>query len=242
MMLLRFLCHQCKCIWTRDTDIISRNLDFRSLQVTSVFVLGSRGELGFLSMVILEVFCSYWVFLSLTREIPAGKGLLTHPSSALSCAPVSSAAAPGWLSLSKLEVGSCSVQDFVACWIIQICVPHRKHSFSFLIIFFFPQCSQMSGFVSHLHVIKSKLLVIEEPVERGGFSPICYFMLGCERSQDHVSLGSCLAGILDVGRLGKGARGWGGAPWLWLGHIIETPGDIHCSAGQGGLSVVTSCT
>lgn len=45
----------------------------------------------------------------------------------------------------------------------------------------------MSGFVSHLHVIKSKLLVIEEPVERGGFSSICYFMLGCERSQDHVS-------------------------------------------------------
>lgn len=65
----------------------------------------------------------------------------------------------------------------------------------------------MSGFVSHLHVIKSKLLVIEEPVKRGGFSPICYFMLGCERSQDHVSPGNCLAGILDVGRLGKVHKG-----------------------------------
>lgn len=70
----------------------------------------------------------------------------------------------------------------------------------------------MSGFVSHLHIIKSKLLVIEEPVERIGFSPICYFMLGCERSQDHVSPGSCLADILDVGRLGKVHKGKGGHP------------------------------
>lgn len=74
--------------------MIASNLDFRSLQVTSVFVLGSCEELMFPSMVILQVFCSYGVFLSLTREIPAGKGLLTHPISALSCAP-------GWLSLSE---------------------------------------------------------------------------------------------------------------------------------------------
>lgn len=79
-----------------------------------------------------------------------------------------------------------------------------------LLLFFFPQCSQMSGFVSHLHIIKPKLLVIEEPVERRDFSPICYFMLGCERSQDHVSPGSCLAGILDVRRLGKVHEGKGG--------------------------------
>lgn len=29
---------------------------------------------------------------------------------------------------------------------------------------------------------------------------------------------------------------------MWLGHINENSGAIHCFAGQGGLSVVTSCT
>ena len=57
----------------------------------------------------------------------------------------------------------------------------------------------MLGFVSHLHIIKSKLLVIEEPVERRGFSPVCRFMLGCERSQDCVSPGRRLAGVLSAG-------------------------------------------
>lgn len=99
MMFSGLLQHQCKGIWTRDTENISSNLDFRLLQVTSVFVLGSCGELRFPSVVILQVSCSYWVFL--TREITAGKELLTHPISALSCAPVSSAAVPGWVSLPK---------------------------------------------------------------------------------------------------------------------------------------------
>lgn len=47
--------------------------------------------------------------------------------------------------------------------------PSQKALFFFPYSFFFsPQFSQISGFVSHLHIIKSKLLVTEEPV--GGSS------------------------------------------------------------------------
>lgn len=49
------------------------------------------------------------------------------------------------------------------------CVSLTESTLFLSFFFFFPQFSQMSGFVSHLHIIKSKLLVIEELVERRVF-------------------------------------------------------------------------
>lgn len=62
---------------------------------------------------------------------------------------------------------STKSQDFFACWIVQTCIPHRKHSF----LPYSPptQFSQMSGFVSHLHIIKSKLLVIRRTCRKERF-------------------------------------------------------------------------
>lgn len=53
------------------------------------------------------------------------------------------------------------------------------------------------------------------------FFSICYFMLGCERSQDHVSPGRRLTGILHVGRLGKVHEGERGHPGCVLVTLVK---------------------
>lgn len=67
-------------------------------------------------------------------------------------------------------------------------------------------------------------------------------MLGCERSRDHVSPGTHLAGVLGAGNEEEeGAQGQGGAPWMQFGHVDESHGVVHRLVGQGDAFVSLSC-
>lgn len=92
----------------------------------------------------------------------------------------------------------------------------------------------MSGFVSHLHVIKSKLLVIEEPVERGGFSPICYFMLGCEGIMFLLAVVSLPSWMW--GSWGRGMSARGGHPECGLVTFMKPLVTSFCCAGTSVCS------
>lgn len=104
-------------------------------------------------MVVVRVSCNRWVFVSLVTGAWAGKGLSTHAIPAPRRVPVSSAAAPGWLSLSK--VCSCSAQPRAStCNLLNRSNVYPSQKTLFPYFFFLTQFSQMSGFVSHLHIIK----------------------------------------------------------------------------------------
>lgn len=111
----------------------------------------------------------------------------------------------------------------------------RTESAVFLsLFFFFPQCSQMLGFVSYLHKIKSKLLVAGESVERRDFSPTS--CLGVEGARDMFLLaGTSLGSWVCEG--GGGVRGQQRVLWTQPGHADETRGAVCGFTGQGDLSV-----
>lgn len=139
MMFSRLLHQQRKGTWTRGIDALSCNLDLCLLGVTGAFMLGSFGELRVTGMVVLQVSHSYQVFFSCDRST-GGKGpFASWDPSPLLCSCVqrccSSMTFPvqgrGWQLLC-----STKSQDSLACWVVQMRIPHRKHSFSFLFSFF----------------------------------------------------------------------------------------------------------
>lgn len=137
---------------------------------------------------------------------------------------------PGELALAKHEAGGCSAQARAKALqpVESFKGAHLTESALFFNFFLFFQFSQMLGFVSHLSVIKSRLLVTEELVERRGFPPVCHFELGCEKSWAHVAPGRHLAWVREPG---KGGRVGKEGPCVQLG----------CTNGAVLLLVVRGC-
>lgn len=173
------------------------------------------GKLKFRSVVVLGVLLVPGGSSSCSGEMGCHLAhVILAPPSCIQCYRA------GELALAKHEAGSCSVQPRTKALqpVESFRGAYLTESTLFFNFFLFFQFSQMLGFVSHLCVIKSRLLVTEELVERRGFPPVCHFMLGCEKSWAHVAPGRHLAWVQEPGRGGRAGKE---GPWVQWAVLVE---------------------
>lgn len=114
-----------------------------------------------------------------------------------------------------------------------MCVSHRRHSFSFLILFFSLVQSNV-WFCFSPPRNKIKTISNRRTCRKGRF--FSHLLLHAWVWRDHVSPGSCLTAILDVGKLGKVHEGKGGHPECGLVTLMKPLVTSFCWAGRSVCS------
>lgn len=104
------------------------------------------------------------------------------------------------------------------------------HSFSFHILFFSPSVQSNVWFCFSPPHNKIKTISNRRTCRKGRF--FSHLLLRAWVWKDHVSPGSCLAAILDVGRLGKVHEGVGEHPECGLVTLMKPLVTWFCWAGR----------